>query len=80
MGKLIKKFKYLREYEFLRETILTCLLGAQMEWINEFKKCQKKSRDTATLKTNPDPIEILQSWARDKVLSFSHKKNTIIYQ
>ena len=45
-----------------------------MEWINEFKKCQKKSRDTATLKTNPDPIEILQSWARDKVLSFSHKK------
>ena len=25
--------------EFLRENILTCFSGAQMGWINEFKKC-----------------------------------------
>ena len=26
------KFEYLRENEFLRETILTCVSGAQMGW------------------------------------------------
>ena len=35
MGPLIKKFEYLRENEFLREIILTCLSGAQMDWIDE---------------------------------------------
>ena len=28
------KFEYLCENDFLRETILTCLSGAQMGWIN----------------------------------------------
>ena len=41
--------EYLRENEFLRETNLTCLSGAQMGWINEIKDA-KKSHDTATLK------------------------------
>ena len=41
--------KYLRENEFFRETILDCLSGTQMGWINkERKKCQK-SRDTVSL-------------------------------
>ena len=35
MGYLVKKLEYLRENEFLRETILTCLSVAQMGWINE---------------------------------------------
>ena len=39
---------YIRENEFLRETILICLSGAQMGWINEIKNA-KKFRDTATL-------------------------------
>ena len=34
------KFEYLLENEFLRETVLACFFGAQMGWINEFKKCQ----------------------------------------
>ena len=42
------KIEHLRENEFLRETILNCLLGAQMGWINEIKNA-KKSRDTANL-------------------------------
>ena len=33
-----KTFEYPRENEFLRETILTCLSGAQMGWMNELKK------------------------------------------
>ena len=44
---LAKKIKQLRENEFWRETILTCLSGAQMGWINKIKNC-KKSRNTAT--------------------------------
>ena len=47
LASLSKKFEYLRENEFLRETILNCLPGAQMGWINEIKKAEK-SRDTAT--------------------------------
>ena len=39
----------LRENEFFRETILTCLSGAQRVWVNEIKKNAIKSRDTATL-------------------------------
>ena len=39
--------EYLCENEFLRETILTCLLGAQVVWF--MKKNARKSRDTATL-------------------------------
>ena len=41
--------EYLRENEFFSETILDCLSGTQMGWINE-KKNAKKSRDTASLK------------------------------
>ena len=48
------KFEYLRENDFLRETILTCLSGAKLGWINEIKKMLKKSRDTATLKAKLD--------------------------
>ena len=41
--------EYLRENEFFRETILDCLSGTQLGWINkERKKCQK-SRDTVSL-------------------------------
>ena len=40
--------EYLRENEFFSETILDCLSGTQMGWINE-KKNAKKSRDTASL-------------------------------
>ena len=29
------KFERIRENEFLRETIVTCLLGAHMGWIHE---------------------------------------------
>ena len=36
---------------FLRETIFTCLSGAQMGWKSGITKCQK-SCDTATLKTS----------------------------
>ena len=42
------KIEHLRENEFSKETILNCLLGAQMGWINEIKNA-KKSRDTANL-------------------------------
>ena len=35
--------EYLRENEFFSETILDCLSGTQMDWINEEKKCQKIS-------------------------------------
>ena len=41
-----------REYlfhEFLRKSIFTCLLRAQMGLIHEIKKMPEKSRDTATL-------------------------------
>ena len=40
--------EYLCENEFFSETILDCLSGTQMGWINE--KNAKKSRDTASLK------------------------------
>ena len=43
------KFEYLQENEFLRENILTCLLGAKMGLNHEIKNA-KKSRDTATFK------------------------------
>ena len=36
-----KTFEYLRENEFLRETILTCLSGAQTGWINAITKMLK---------------------------------------
>ena len=42
--------EYLRENEFFSETILDCLSGTQMGWINEEEKNAKKSRDTASLK------------------------------
>ena len=40
---------YIRENEFLRKTILTCLSGEQMGLIYEIKNA-KISRDTDTLK------------------------------
>ena len=40
--------EYFRASEFLRKTILTCLLGALMGSIHE-KNMPKKSRDTSTL-------------------------------
>ena len=43
------KFENLRENEFLRKIILTCLSGAQMGSIHE-KNRGRKSRDTAPLK------------------------------
>ena len=43
------KFKYLRENEFLRKTILACLSGDQMGLINENNR-GKKSHDTARIK------------------------------
>ena len=43
------KLEFLLENEFLRKTVLACLFGAQMGWINELQKCQK-SRYIATLK------------------------------
>ena len=41
--------EYLRENEFFCETILDCLSGTQMGWINE-KRNIKKPRDTASLR------------------------------
>ena len=43
------KLEFLLENEFLRKTVLACLFGAQIGWINELQICQK-SRDIATLK------------------------------
>ena len=36
------KLEYLRENEFLSETVLACLFGAQMGSINEIKNAKKK--------------------------------------
>ena len=41
--------KYLLKNESFSKTILACLSGAQVGSIHEEKKCNKKSRDTATL-------------------------------
>ena len=43
------KFKYFRENEFLRKTILACISGTQMGSIHE-KNRGRKSRDTAPLR------------------------------
>ena len=40
MGYLVKKFEDLRENEFLRENICTCISGAQMGWINEIENAK----------------------------------------
>ena len=40
--------EYFRENELIKETILTCLSGAQVGWIKEIKNA-KTSRDTATV-------------------------------
>ena len=37
------KLVYLRENEFLSETVLACLFGAQMGSINEIKNAKKNS-------------------------------------
>ena len=65
-----KKFEYLREHEFLRETILTCLSGAQMCWINEIK-----SRDTATF----DHVRILILVKNCMHVSFEEKKYICLF-
>ena len=55
-----KKLEYLRENEFLRKTILTCLLGAQVGWSNEIKNAKK---NLVTLYTSAK-FKIISLYAR----------------
>ena len=65
--------EYLCENKFLRETILTCLSGAQMGWIIEIKNT-KKSRDFCHF--NERSIKLLKIRIESTVHYSTH--NTVV--